>query len=287
MQSLSLCEKCQSSVLECSSRIELCVKVIRHQYRLPCWNILLVFCCIYTVSDSQFQTWQVTKLDILKKILQRCIPFFFRGDQVPFWESHVPQVCKSTKAHGCTTIGVDLESGWVGSRDVPDLSWIGAWRERDYCRLELFEAAITQFIGSSRWIKYYVHNEGIHGSFHIPNASHRTSFLRVLRLADHLKVFLLATCSAHLAPYEVHPWPITWCSSTMLVTTAASTRMFVELHVKVNSHLSIRKWRLYALRGVPPCAGGLVHSQCVDWLWAQELLCYRAYTLACSLAFVC
>ena len=61
----------------------------------------------------------------------------------------MPQVCKFTKAYVGTTIGVDLESGWVGSRDVPDPSWIGAWRERDYCHLELFEAAITQLIGSN------------------------------------------------------------------------------------------------------------------------------------------
>ena len=47
--------------------------------------------------------------------------FFFRGEQVPTWESHVPQVCMLTKAYGCTAIGVDLKSGWVGSRDVSDL----------------------------------------------------------------------------------------------------------------------------------------------------------------------
>ena len=145
---------------------------------------------------------------------------FFLRDQVPFWESHVLQVCKSTKAYGCTTIGVDLKSGWVGSRDVSDPSWIRAWGERDY---ELFEATITQFIGSICWVEYYVCNEDTHGGFLIPNASQSTSFLCALQLADHLKVVLLATCPARLAPCWAHPWPITWFSSIILVTTAALT----------------------------------------------------------------
>ena len=53
--------------------------ISHHQYRLPCWNILLVFCCIYTELalwfDSQF--WMVTNLDIPRKIIWWCIPLFF------------------------------------------------------------------------------------------------------------------------------------------------------------------------------------------------------------------
>ena len=97
-----------------------------------------------------------------------------------FQAATVPQVCKSTKVYGCTAIGVVLESGWVGSRDVSDPSWVRTWGEQDYCRPELFKAAITRFIGSSHWVEYYVCNEGIHGRFLIPKASHSTSFLCIL-----------------------------------------------------------------------------------------------------------
>ena len=77
------------------------------------------------------------------------------------------------------------------------------------------------------------------------------------------------------------------CSPTVCQSWVLECSSLVELHMKVSNHLSIRRGRLYAHQGVPPCAGGLVHSQCVDWLWAQEWLCQRAYMLAHSLAFCC
>ena len=56
----------------------------------------------------------------------------------------------------------------------------------------------------------------------------------------------------------------------------------VGLHVKVNTHLGMRKGRLYAHRGVPQYAGGLVHSLGGDWQPAYEGL----YILARSLMYL-
>ena len=60
------------------------------------------------------------------------------------------------------------------------------------------------------------------------------------------------------------PWPRVVAPDCQSLVLKSSSR--VELRMKANSHLSIRKGRLYAHRGIPPCAGGLLHSQCVDWL---------------------
>ena len=65
------------------------------------------------------------------------------------------------------------------------------------------------------------------------------------------------------------------CQSSVLECSSC-----VELRVKVNVDLSIRKGRLYAHRGVSQCASGLIHSQCGDWLWPQEWPYKRAYKLA-------
>ena len=148
-------------------------------------------------------------------------------------------MCKSTEVYGCTAIGVDLESCWVGSRDVSDPSLIRAWGEWDYCCFKLFEAAITWFIGSSRGFEYYVRNEGIHGGFLIPNASQSTSFLHALWLTDNPKVVLLAICPTCLAPCWAHPWPITWSSSTMLVTTTAFIRILPRSRLSHSPFVSV------------------------------------------------
>ena len=47
----------------------------------------------------------------------------------------------------------------------------------------------------------------------------------------------------------------------------------VELCIKGNTDLGMRKGRLYAHQGVLQCAGGLVHSLGGDWLPALEWLC--------------
>ena len=46
----------------------------------------------------------------------------------------------------------------------------------------------------------------------------------------------------------------------------------VELCIKVNTHLGMRKGRLYVHQDVLRCAGHLVHSLGSDWLLAQEYL---------------
>ena len=74
----------------------------------------------------------------------------------------------------------------------------------------------------------------------------------------------LGLCENANRPIQYLSWGccVDFCQSSVLECSSC-----VELCVKVNCHLSIKKGRLYGHRGVPPWASGLVHSQCVDcWL---------------------
>ena len=86
----------------------------------------------------------------------------------------------------------------------------------------------------------------------------------MFQIISNLKV--RESCSLYIYIFVVASSKILLAHSPICQSSVLECSSRVELHMKGNTHLSIRKGRLYVHRGVPPCVGGLIHSQCVDWL---------------------